>query len=283
MPTDLDKLQGAWTITSLEIDSRAQPAPADGTITIQGQRFVSTGMGATYEGVVELGRVERQKTIDLVFDTGHAAGVRNLGIYTLVGDRWTLCLATRGTVRPAKLASPAESGIVLETLERDGSAPSSADGASKRRAATAPPTPSRAASPRKTAPAAAGDAQPGAAATEIEGEWQMVSAVFDGKPMEESMVQWCKRSIHGDITKILAGPQTMLHARFTIDSSQAPPRIDYVNLAGSTKGKAQAGIYELGGDGLQICMAPPGATRPKEFTSAPGDGRSYTTWTRSKT
>ena len=60
-----------------------------------------------------------------------------------------------------------------------------------------------------------------------------------------------------------------------------PAAIDYVNLHGGVKGKAQAGIYELAGDSLKICMAAPGQPRPKTFESHPKDGGSYTRWRRS--
>jgi hypothetical protein len=35
------------------------------------------------------------------------------------------------------------------------------------------------------------------------------------------------------------------------------------------------GIYELSGDELKICLADPGADRPKEFASAKGSKATY--------
>ena len=114
----------------------------------------------------------------------------------------------------------------------------------------------------------------------IEGEWTMESAVFNGAPMDAAMVAWVRRTTRGDVTKVVAGDQTMLHARFTLDATQPSNAIDYVSLAGANKGKSQQGIYELSGAALQICMAPPGKPRPREFESMKGDGRSFTTWRR---
>jgi uncharacterized protein (TIGR03067 family) len=110
----------------------------------------------------------------------------------------------------------------------------------------------------------------------------MASAVFDGQPMDEAMVKWCKRVTAGDVTTVLAGPQTMLKARFTLDERQRPGRIDYVNLHGSNKGRTQAGIFAIDRGVLKICMAAPGQPRPAEFASRTGDGRSFTTWRASK-
>jgi uncharacterized protein (TIGR03067 family) len=108
----------------------------------------------------------------------------------------------------------------------------------------------------------------------------MVSGVFDGKPLAANMVAWTTRITRGDVTAVLAGPQTMLRATFTIDERKRPHAIDYVNLEGPHTRKAQAGIFDQQGDALQICMAPPGKPRPTDFASKPGDGRSFTTWRR---
>src|SRR5262249_52465462 len=159
-------------------------------------------------------------------------GNRNLGIYKLDNDVWTICLATRGEKRPRKFATDAGSGIALEILERG--RPSKAKAKPRSKASAVPDTPT--------------DSTP----TEIEGEWAMVSAVFNGAPMEDNMVQWCKRVTTGNVTTVLAGPQTMLKASFTL---HAPNVIDYVNLAGAAKGKPQEGIYQLSGGTLKICMS----------------------------
>jgi uncharacterized protein (TIGR03067 family) len=262
MPSDLDALQGEWRITSLEINGESIPETAlgDARVVITGDRFVSTGMDGPYEGTISIDPSKKPKTFDLVFTGGHAKGERNLGIYRLAGDGWTLCLATRGDVRPRTFATKPDSGFALETFARLGAA--SVDVAIK--PATSKPT---------TAPAAG-------PATAIEGEWRMTAGVFNGKPMPDNMVEWCRRTTRGDVTTVLAGPNGMLEARFTLDRTQDPWAIDYVNLSGATKGKSQAGIARLDGDALQICMAAPGDARPDDFVSVPGDKRSYTAWTR---
>jgi uncharacterized protein (TIGR03067 family) len=266
MPTDLDKLQGTWKIISIETDGQRM---SDGvlessTITINGDHFTSTGMGATYEGTVELESKSRPKAFDLVFTAGHAAGHRNLGIYKLAGDSWTICLATRGDKRPKKFATAADTGLALETLER-----SVARSTATKAAKSAKPTRDPAEQPATDTPG-----NP----TELEGEWEMVSAVFNGAAMDPSMVQWCRRVTRGNNTMVLAGSEVMLNASFMLDNSTKPHSIDYLNIAGANKGKGQAGIYEFSGENLKICMAPPGRPRPGEFSSTARDGRSYTTW-----
>jgi uncharacterized protein (TIGR03067 family) len=263
MPQYLDLLQGTWTITTLEVDGQQMSAPENSQIVIKGNRFTSNGMGAEYAGTLKLDASASPRRLDMTFDTGHAKGITNPGIYELKGDKLKLCLATSGTVRPIKFASTPGSGIALETLTR-GKAPAAAKTKTKAKASA------------KAAPAATSSAS----ATEIEGEWNLVSAVMDGTPMDESMVKWVKRVTQGNQSTVTAGPQVMLKVEFTRDASKSPRTIDYINLAGANKGKAQAGIYEFEDELLKFCVAAPGAARPKKFESAKGDGRALTVWKR---
>jgi len=253
MKTDLDKLQGTWDVAELEVDGQSMSSPGDARIVIEGSRFTSSGMGATYEGTFELDPDTKPARIDMKFDKGPEAGNTNLGIYELKGDSWKLCSATRGTVRPATFASTSGSGIAVETLVRS-------KGAAKAEKAK--------------------NAESSGPATEFEGEWQMLSGVMDGKAMDASLVRWVKRVTRGNQTTVKAGPQTMIKVEFTFDPATSPPNIDYLNLHGPGKGKHQQGIYRFEGGVLTVCVAASGAPRPSDFSSVAGDGRTLTTWKR---
>jgi len=261
--TDLDLLQGEWRITAMEMDGNAAPADmlAGSSIVIRGSRFSSRGTGAEYEGEVVLDPSATPHRLDMKFDSGPEKGNVNLGIYEIDGDTWRLCLATRGGDRPAKFATAVGSGFALETLTR-GTKP-------------APPKKSK----KSTSSAAAGSARD-PRPTEFEGEWQMLSGTMDGQPMDESAVKWVKRITQGSLTTIKAGPQVMLQFEFTFDSAQSLKQIDYLNILGQHKGKAQQGIYEFDGGVLRICVAAPGDSRPRQFESTKGDRRTLTTWKR---
>ncbi|MFI5311539.1 MAG: TIGR03067 domain-containing protein [Gemmatimonadales bacterium] len=275
MPDDLDKLQGTWNISAFELDGEPMPTPPGGgsRVVVKGDHFTSIGMGAPYEGTLTIDEAKRPKHFDLLFTVGHAAGTRNLGIYELAGDRWTICLATRGA-RPKKFATKPGTGLALEVLERREGTRTAVPG---RRTKQHPKQPARAGSSRAKA-GESNDAAPRGPATALEGEWTMVAAVFNGVPMAADMVKWCKRITRGDVTTVLAGPQVMLSARFTLDDPQHPHDVDYVNLEGSAKGESQSGIVELTGESLKICMSAPGKGRPSDYSSAKGDGRAFTTW-----
>jgi uncharacterized protein (TIGR03067 family) len=252
---DLDLLQGTWSVASLEVEGQKMTAGMlDGAqIVIRGSRFTSTGMGAVYKGTLKIDAAAKPARLDMKFSAGPEKGNTNLGIYKIDGNTWKLCLAMRGDIRPSKFASQPGSGFALETLTR---------GAAKN---------TKAAAPKKAARGVA---------TELEGEWQMVSAVMNGAPMEKSAVAWVKRVTTGNETAVYAGPQTMLKAQFTNDPSKSPKTLDYVHTAASNKGKTTLGIYQFDADLLKICMAAPGSKRPTKFESTRGDGASFTVWKR---
>jgi len=256
MPEDIDLLQGTWNVSALEVDGQKVPESMMGAaqIVIKGSRFTSTGMGAVYEGTIELDTSKKPKHLTMHFDAGPEKGSKNPGIYEMRNEKVRICLATRGNERPSGFATEPGSGFALETLTKTR--------ARKRAAATKTTT------------------SPSGPATEFEGEWRMVSGVSNGVPMEESTVQWVRRKTIGDETTIYAGPQVIAKMKFTADSSKSPKTIDYVNTGGANKGKHQEGIYDLGGKILKVCMAAPGAQRPKEFESKAGDGRMFTVWER---
>ena len=267
MPNDLTKLQGVWHIRSMEMDGETMAAGvfAEAKIKIQDDKFVSLGMGAEYEGTVTLHQSMEPKGFDMSFTSGHAKGTRNLGIYELDKDKWTICIATKGNVRPAKFATKAGGGFALETLTRNKGVQTAGKGKS------GPST-------KKSAKGTQKEETATGAPTAIEGEWAMVEGIFSGKAMDKSMIEWCKRITRGTVTSVVAGPQTMLKADFILDDTKSPKAIDYRNLMGANAGKAQLGIYEMAGNLLKICMSAPGKPRPKDLSSASGDGRSYTTW-----
>lgn len=271
MPNDLDKLQGAWNISAFESDGRKMAAEAfkGSTIVINETTFTSIGMGGTYEGTIALDQTKKPKAFDLLVTAGHAAGTRHRGIYKVDATRWTICLAAAGKTRPETFATRIGTGLVLQTLKR---------GRLPREATKGEPQRKRAADGRARVTNASAPIIPAGEVTALEGEWAMVAAVFNGAAMAQNMVKWCQRITRGNVTSVVAGPQVMLKASFTLDDPRTPHAIDYVNLEGANAGKPQAGIVELDGEQLSICMAAPGKPRPTKFASTSGDGRSYTTW-----
>ena len=116
----------------------------------------------------------------------------------------------------------------------------------------------------------------------LQGEWSMVSGSADGQPMPEEARKQMKRVCKGDETTTTMGGLIYIQAKITIDASKQPKTIDYEMTGGFTKGQKQLGIYEVDGDTFKSCFAKPGAERPTDFTSKPGDGRTVSVWKREK-
>lgn len=118
--------------------------------------------------------------------------------------------------------------------------------------------------------------------TRLEGEWSMVSGSADGQPMPASMLKQMKRVCKGDETTTTMAGRLYFKARLTIDPTNKPKTMDYEMIEGFTKGKKQLGIYEVEGDTFKSCFGKPGAERPSDFSTKPGDGRTLSVWKREK-
>ena len=251
--TDLDRLQGAWSVTSLEMDGHAVPSPGGACIVIEGSRFQSLGMGAEYEGEVELNSRKRPKQFDLVFTAGPEKGNRSPGINELQGDAWKLCLAVTGNTRPTQFATAPGSGRALEILRRGAAFSVAPD------------------SPVQTLESEANDPAP-----ELEGEWQMTGCHADGYPVPDSMVKTGRRVANNGETSSFFGKQQIMQARYTASRGALPHTLDYT----LKNGQQQFGIWKFDNDILHICFAPPGKPRPADFTARKGQGHTFTAWKR---
>jgi len=113
---------------------------------------------------------------------------------------------------------------------------------------------------------------------QLQGEWSMVSGFADGQPMPDLLLKQMKRVCRGDEATVTMAGQIYIKAKVTIDPSKKPKTIDYQMTDGFTKGKKQLGIYEVDGESFKSCFGKPGAERPADFTSKPGDGRTLSVW-----
>jgi uncharacterized protein (TIGR03067 family) len=130
---------------------------------------------------------------------------------------------------------------------------------------------------------AAQESDPGKAdIAKMQGEWAMVSGSADGVAMPAEMLASAKRVCKGNETKVTLGETIILQATFTVDPSKKPKTIDYMAIAGPTKGKRHLGIYEFDGETVRYCFAAPDAERPSDFTSKAGDLRTLSVWKRNK-
>src|SRR4029078_2948259 len=120
MKNDLELLQGTWSVTELAVEGQTMPESllSGARVIVRKNRFVSMGMGADYEGTIELDPSQNPRHLTITFDAGPEKGNSNLCIYELNGDTWKMCIATRGDVRPEDFVSPPGSGFAVEKLHR---------------------------------------------------------------------------------------------------------------------------------------------------------------------
>lgn len=271
----LRALEGAWEFVSLEVDGAAMPgaASAGSRILMDGDRFRMESPEASYDGRFDIDVETEPATIDIEFVEGPEAGNTALGIFELDGDQLAICLGLVGSDRPKAFKTKKGSGHALERLRRASAArPANVTGGK--------------AQPRASEPAAAAidpktfDVAMTPLLRKMEGEWAPTALVRDGEPMNEQWLAFGSRTTTGNDVKVVFGGQTMVHAKIRVDESTTPVAIDYLGLAGGSKGKVSRGILDWVGDELRVNMASPGKPRPTDFAAERGSGRTLSQWRR---
>lgn len=110
-------------------------------------------------------------------------------------------------------------------------------------------------------------------ASELEGEWAMVSGSFDGVPLDESLVDSGRRIVEGCDVTVMFGDSIHSKGRYTVDRSLTPDGIDI-----HSGRKVQRGIFEVSGKLLRLSIAGIGRERPRDFSSNIGDRRTVVVW-----
>lgn len=111
----------------------------------------------------------------------------------------------------------------------------------------------------------------------LQGDWTMVSARLNGQTFTGMAGT---RHVSGDTTTVTVNGELLMRATFTLNPAANPRAIDYQILEGPTAGAHQLGIYQISDSTLSFCMGSPGGTRPTEFESNAGDGRTCSVWRR---
>lgn len=280
-------LEGDWRFESLEVDGAAMPAAAFGRsrILIDGDCFRTESPEADYEGVFTIDVDSTPPRIDIEFVEGPEAENWSYGLFDLDGDQVTFCLGLAGAPRPKAFATSPGSGHALERLHRATAArPANVTGGKRK--------PGSAAGSGTSAPAPDGMAEHQAPALDVaafdapmtphmkrlEGAWRAVEFVRDGARMQDDWLAYGSRRTEGNVTKVVFGGQTMLHAKMKIDTTAKPMAIDYLHLEGAARGRVSLGVFRWDGDEVTFHIAKPGDPRPTDFVSAKGSGSTLSRW-----
>ncbi len=124
---DLKALQGTWLTMKLVTDGKVEvdlkEPPIEGTISVltyTGHKWVlKLGDQELASGTSKWDPSQTPKHIDLTHESGPLKGQTVLGIYKLVGDEYTACIAAAGKERPSEFSSKEGSGQRLVISRRE--------------------------------------------------------------------------------------------------------------------------------------------------------------------
>jgi uncharacterized protein (TIGR03067 family) len=112
----------------------------------------------------------------------------------------------------------------------------------------------------------------------MQGDWQCVALTYEGEVLADDEAQAFFRTVKGSEFTMFQFDKPRSKGSFEINEKQRPKQID--ETSARSGGKASQGIYEFDGERLRICLAAPGAPRPKGFSSKPGSQTSLIVWER---
>jgi uncharacterized protein (TIGR03067 family) len=116
----------------------------------------------------------------------------------------------------------------------------------------------------------------------LDGTWRAVSMEVDGNKFAADDVKAYSVTIKDGKYVAKMGNDAYNEGSLKIDASKKPKSIDVMPSKGDNEGKTMAGIYEIDGDTLKICLAQPDGERPREFESKAGSGRLNVVYKKSK-
>jgi uncharacterized protein (TIGR03067 family) len=128
-----------------------------------------------------------------------------------------------------------------------------------------------------------GDSDADANAKDLEkmqGDWAVVSVVRDGVKEEDDNAQSLFRTVKENQYTVFLFDKAVGSGTFKIDATKKPKTID--SFPANLAGKAILGIYQIDGDTMKTCYAPPGKDRPTEFSSKKGSEHTLMVWEREK-
>lgn len=120
----------------------------------------------------------------------------------------------------------------------------------------------------------------------LQGTWAPVSSESGGNPDAEDEYKQYRLTFDGDGYTVRRSGDVAIKGTFTLDGAQTPKRIDMLIAEcenEADKGKTLKGIYEVKGEDLKWCFAPPDAgERPTEFATKAGSDHIFATFKREK-
>jgi uncharacterized protein (TIGR03067 family) len=114
---DIDKIQGAWTVSRMEINGKQQPKTLPVKVTFDGDKLLATvgKLKPESKGTIKLDPKQEPKW----YEVKTPEGLTVLGIYELDGDTLKVCLSSPGDERPKTFETSQEDGRTFITYRRE--------------------------------------------------------------------------------------------------------------------------------------------------------------------
>jgi uncharacterized protein (TIGR03067 family) len=116
----------------------------------------------------------------------------------------------------------------------------------------------------------------------LAGAWKAVSLESEGRPQGKAAYVNTTMTFEGDAVSLAEQGYAPVVMRFKLDPAASPKSIDLILQDGPRKGETMAGIYELSGDELRICLRIGRPGRPTAFQTRAGDNNELFTLRRAQ-
>ncbi len=119
--TDAEQLPGVWTCVSGVKDGKplAQEVVKQLRLTLTADKYkTELGQQVLFESTYRIDAAKKPKQIDIIGTEGANAGKAAQGIYSVEGDKLTLCYTMPGQDRPTEFASKPGTEITLTVWQR---------------------------------------------------------------------------------------------------------------------------------------------------------------------
>jgi uncharacterized protein (TIGR03067 family) len=115
---ELERLQGSWTLVSLETGDGQQLT--DGKLTIKGDKYEAKVGDFTVKATIKVDPAKTPKAIDFTYTEGPNQGETIKGVYSLEGDTFKFYRPLQaGGERPAEIPKEPGEGMLLVIYKRE--------------------------------------------------------------------------------------------------------------------------------------------------------------------
>ncbi len=117
---ELKRFEATWKYVSIEVEGDKVPAEKfeDDRLVLKGKQSTATVQGNTVHGTFKIDPTAKPKTIDITITDGSGKDSSLQGIYEFDGDTQKICWAKPGKPRPTEFEAKANSGRMLQVLEK---------------------------------------------------------------------------------------------------------------------------------------------------------------------